>query len=133
MLNYRVGLGQTTGSTRNYTGWLVDNLGPYGINSLRFGLLTGYSTHAGSTSIIIENIMIMNDSRNGTDHEHQCVTMGNMMIQDYSDTIFLLYVTLLVSITYIRGLCMYTCYNIIPRVDGAIRSSYVCIYLFSNQ
>ena len=104
MLNYRVGLDQTTGSTRNYIGWLVDNLGPYGINSLRFGLLTGYSTHADGTSIIIENIM-MNDSRNGT--EHQCVTMGNMMIQDYSDTIFLLRVTLLVSITYIRGLCMY--------------------------
>ena len=84
-------LGQISGNTRSITiGWLVDSLGPYGVNSLCNGLLTGYSTHAGSISIIIENIM-MNDRRNGT--EYQCVTMSsNWMIQDYSDTIFLLYV-----------------------------------------
>ena len=82
-------LGETTGG-RQIIGWLVYNMGPYGVSSLRGGILTGYSAHADSTSIIIENIM-MNDSRNGT--EHQCVKMSfNMMIQDYSDTIFLLYV-----------------------------------------
>ena len=65
-------------------------MGPYGVSSIRNGLLTGYSAHADTTSIIILNIM-MNDRRNGT--EHQCVTMSsNMMIQEYSYTIFLLYV-----------------------------------------
>ena len=71
-------------------GWLVDNMEPHGVSSLRNGILTGYSAHAGGTSIIILNIM-MNDRRNGT--EHQCVKMSsNGMIQEYSDTIFLLYV-----------------------------------------
>ena len=82
-------LGETTGGRRSI-GWLVDHWGPYGVSSIRSGILTGYSAHADSTSIIILNIM-MNDSRNGT--EHQCVTISsNMMVQDYSDTIFLLYV-----------------------------------------
>ena len=77
-------LGETSGSIR----WLVDHNGPYGVNSLRGGILDGYSAHADSTSIIIQNIM-MNDSRNGT--EYQCETTRNTMIQP-SDTVYLLYV-----------------------------------------
>ena len=80
-------LGETSGS-KVIIRWLVDHNGPYGINSLRNGILDGYSAHADSTSIIIHNIM-MNDSRNGT--EYQCETTRNNMIQ-LSDTVYLLYV-----------------------------------------
>ena len=74
---------------RQIKGWLIDHTGPYGVNSLLNGILDGYSTDFGN-SIIILNIM-MNDSRNGT--EYQCVIMTtDMMIQEESDTVFLLHV-----------------------------------------
>ena len=66
-------LANTTGN-RQTIAWRVDNMGPYTVNSLRNGILVGYSAHADSTSIIIQNIM-MNDSRNGT--QYQCVIIRN--------------------------------------------------------
>ena len=52
------------------TGWLVNNMGPYRINALRNGILTGYSATLDSNNLIVENIM-MNDVRNGS--EYRCV------------------------------------------------------------
>ena len=83
-------LANTTGN-RQTIAWRVDNMGPYTINSLRSGILTGYSSHILGTSIIIQNIM-MNDSRNGT--EYQCVTIiinSNVLLQE-GDTVYQLYV-----------------------------------------
>ena len=50
--------------------WLINNMGPYRINSIRGGILAGYTGHLGSNNLIVENIM-MNDDRNGSDY--RCV------------------------------------------------------------
>ena len=52
------------------TGWVVNNVGPYGTNALLSGILTGHSATLGSNNLIVENIMI-NDVRNGSDY--RCV------------------------------------------------------------
>ena len=71
------------------TGWLVDNEGPYRINAIRNGILTGHAATVNSNNLIVENIR-MNDSRNGS--EYRCVVimlprhMGALdMITDMSD------------------------------------------------
>ena len=71
------------------TGWLVNNEGPYRINSIRNGILTGYTATVNNSNLIVENIM-MNDVRNGS--EYRCVVimlprhMGALdMITDVSD------------------------------------------------
>ena len=48
----------------------MNNQGPYTINSLRNGILTGYNATVNSSNLIVENIM-MNDARN--DSEYICV------------------------------------------------------------
>ena len=55
--------------------WQIGHMGPYGINSIRNGLVSGYSANVDNANIIVENIM-MNDSRNGT--EYRCVLFNNM-------------------------------------------------------
>ena len=45
-------------------------MGPYRINALRNGILTGHSATLDSNNLIVENIM-MNDVRNGS--EYRCV------------------------------------------------------------
>ena len=45
-------------------------MGPYRINFLRSGILTGYTATLDSNNLIVENIM-MNDVRNGS--EYRCV------------------------------------------------------------
>ena len=48
--------------------WLINHVGPYTLQQLRDGILTGYSSNG--SNLIIENIM-MNDDRNDT--EYNCV------------------------------------------------------------
>ena len=48
-------------------------MGPYGVNALRSGILTGYSAALDSNNLIVENIM-MNDVRNGSDY--RCVIIS---------------------------------------------------------
>ena len=72
------------------TGWLVNNEGPYRINAIRNGILTGHTATLDSTNLIVENIM-MYDVRNAS--EYRCVIMATFAnIIEESDPIFL-YVT----------------------------------------
>ena len=74
-----------TDSTSQTTGWLVNNEGPYRINSLRNGILTGHTATLDSANLIVENIM-MNDVRN--DSEYRCVivpTQGVVTLADIID------------------------------------------------
>ena len=80
----------TKTSTMNMEGWLVNNVGPYRISSLRSGILTGYTAASDSNNLIVQNI-IMNDSRNGS--EYFCVIK-----EQESNPIFL----------YVAGECPYT-------------------------
>ena len=50
--------------------WIIDGRGPYGVNSIQNGIVSGYTTILGSNNLIVENIM-MNDDRNDT--KYQCV------------------------------------------------------------
>ena len=52
----------------------MNNVGPYGIHSLRSGILPGHSATLGSSNLIVENIT-MNDARNGSDYT--CVVIPN--------------------------------------------------------
>ena len=52
--------------------WIIDNVGPYIVQQLHNGILTGYSSNG--NNLIIENIM-MNDDRNNT--KYSCVTVSN--------------------------------------------------------
>ena len=73
----------TSGSQK--TGWLVNNVGPYRINALRSGILTGHSATLDSNNLIVENIM-MNDGRNGT--VYRCVIVpaqGMITVTDIID------------------------------------------------
>ena len=72
----------TVTSTNETIAWLVNNMGLHGINALRNGILTGYTTTLGSDNLIVENIM-MNDDRNNT--EYQCVIVLHGTIQRRSD------------------------------------------------
>ena len=56
----------------NKAGWLVNHMGPYGVNALRNNILTGYSAALDSNNLIVENVM-MNDVRNGSDY--RCVIL----------------------------------------------------------
>ena len=71
------------------TGWLINQMGPYGKNVLHNGILTGYRTPLNSDNLIVEDI-VMNDIRNDT--EYRCVITQGRIILDQSDPIFL-YVT----------------------------------------
>ena len=61
-------------------GWLINHVGPHGVNALLNGLVPGYNVNLDDTAdLIIENIM-MNDHRNDT--EHQCMILQNTTIRD---------------------------------------------------
>ena len=62
----------TESSTSLTTGWLVNNEGPFKINAIRSGLLTGHSATVDSSNLIVENIM-MYDVRNGS--VYSCVVI----------------------------------------------------------
>ena len=61
-----------TDSGSQQVAWLVNNNGPYRVDSIRDGKLAGYTGGVGpdSNNLIVENIM-MNDDRNGSDY--RCV------------------------------------------------------------
>ena len=61
--------------------WLVNHMGPYGVNALRNDILTGYSAALDSNNLIVENIM-MNDVRNGSDY--RCVIIRVIISQNTS-------------------------------------------------
>ena len=50
--------------------WLIQHMGPYSLQELHNGIVTGYSTNG--NNLIIKNIM-MNDDRN--DNEYNCVVV----------------------------------------------------------
>jgi len=55
-----------TDSGSQAAGWLINNsMGPYRINSIRIGILSGHTATFDSNNLIVENIM-MNDDRNGS-------------------------------------------------------------------
>ena len=74
----------TVTSTSQTTGWLVNNVGPYRINSLRSGILTGHTATVDSSNLIVENIM-MNDVRN--DSEYICVVIPAQGMVTFADII----------------------------------------------
>ena len=74
----------TVTSTSQTTGWLLNGEGPYRINALRNGILTGYTATLDSSNLIVENIM-MNDVRNGS--EYICVTLPAQGMATFTDII----------------------------------------------
>ena len=73
-----------TVTSGNQAAWLVNSMGPYGINSLRSGILTGHSATLGGNNLIVENIM-MNDDRNGSDY--RCVIIPAQGMITFDDII----------------------------------------------
>ena len=59
----------------------MNNEGPYTINALHNGILTGYTT-LNSSNLIVENIM-MNDGRNGS--EYRCVVIPAQGMMTFAD------------------------------------------------
>ena len=75
----------TRTSNRTTTGWLVNNMGPYRVNAIRSGILTGHTATLDNSNLIVENIMI-NDVRN--DSEYRCVIVpaqGMILAADIID------------------------------------------------
>ena len=70
-------------SSSNYQiiSWKVNNMGPYGLATLREGRLTGYSSN-GNGSLIVENITT-NDVRNGSNYN--CVITSGIAVQRQRD------------------------------------------------
>ena len=66
--------------------WMINNNGPYKIQQLHNGIVTGYSTN--ENNLIIENIM-MNDDRDGTEYRCVILEQGTTTILDESNPIFL--------------------------------------------
>ena len=59
-----------TPSGNGSVSWVINGMGPHGLNSISNGIVPGYTNNLGATSLIIKSIM-MDDDRNDT--EHQCV------------------------------------------------------------
>ena len=72
-----------TDSTSQASGWAVNN-GLHRINTIRSGILTGYTATVDNNNLIVENIM-MNDSRNGS--EYRCVIIPAQGIVTTDDII----------------------------------------------
>ena len=70
--------------------WIINGKGPYGVNSIHDGSVTGYTTTLGSNNLIVEKIM-MNDSRNNSKLKCVIITLPNKSIQGESDP-YMLYV-----------------------------------------
>ena len=64
-----------TPSGNGSVAWIINRMVPYGLSSIRNGIVSGYTNNLGTTSLIIKSIM-MDDDRNDT--EYQCViTISN--------------------------------------------------------
>ena len=81
--------------SRSIAAWMVNNMGPYSMNTIRSGILTGHTATLDSSNLIVENIM-MNDYRNGSVYICVIIAAQGMVgiaeIIDESNPIFL-YVT----------------------------------------
>ena len=64
--------------------WVINNLGPYRLNAIHGGILTGYTAALDSNNLIVENIM-MNDVRDGS--EYKCVIVPAQGIVTLADII----------------------------------------------
>ena len=62
----------------------MNNEGPYRINAIRNGILTGYTATLDGGNLIVENIM-MNDGRNGS--EYRCVIVPAQGMVTFADVI----------------------------------------------
>ena len=95
----------TEDSTALTEGWLVNNMGPYKINAIHHGILSGHNASMDGGNLMVQNITT-NDNRSGS--EYICVIIpaeGSVTIADiiyWSDPTFL----------YVSGEYRHT-YNII--------------------
>ena len=101
----------TNDSSNETAAWLINHMGPHGINALRNGILTGYTTTLGSDNLIVENIM-MNDDRNNT--EYRCVIVLHGTIQRRSDRTFM----------FVAGE-----YHYRVQYHVYVHSTYICLYI----
>ena len=62
----------------------MNNEGPYRIDAIRSGILTGHSATVDNSNLIVENIM-MNDVRNGS--EYRCVILPAEGLVTFADII----------------------------------------------
>ena len=99
--------------------WIINNDGPYTIQLLYNGILTGYSTNG--NNLIIESIM-MNDNRNGSEYRCVILEQATATILDESNPVILFvtgeYQYFIATVQYYVILCtcahMYICmHNII--------------------
>ena len=78
---------------RQAAAWIINNVGPYRVNSLSGGILAGYSATWISNNLIVLNIM-MNDDRNGSNY--RCVivpaqgtsSLANIMEESAPTTLY---------------------------------------------
>ena len=85
-----------TSSGSQEAAWIINHVGPYTVQQLHNGILTGYRSNG--NNLIIENI-VMNDIRNST--EYRCVTVPNSMNNPTQG----------LTILYVAGEYQYTLYN----------------------
>ena len=77
----------TADDSNQTAAWIINHVGPYSLQQLRDGILTGYSTIG--SNLIIQNIMI-NDDRNDTEYRCVIVWINDLKgILEKGDTIFL--------------------------------------------
>ena len=62
----------------------MNNMGPYGVNAIRSGILTGYTATLDNSNLIVENIM-MNDVRNGSEYSCVVIPARGMVTADIID------------------------------------------------
>ena len=104
--------------------WLINNMGPYKVNSLRSEVLAGHigeqETDPNSNNIIVQNIM-MNDDRNGSDY--RCVIVPAQGTPSLADIIEESNPTILHVAGELLGysFCLHSAIN-----------EYVCTYYFIN-
>ena len=80
----------TVASDNQVAAWTINGKGPYVVNSIRDGTVTGYTTTLGSNNLIVENIM-MNDDRNNSKLQCMTITIPDKSPQKLSDP-YILYV-----------------------------------------
>ena len=71
-----------TDSRSQGAAWLINNRGPFRINSIRGGILPGHTASLRSHNLIVQNIM-MDDGRNGS--EYRCLIVparGRITVAD---------------------------------------------------
>ena len=70
-------------TSQHVVAWLVNHI-LHGVNALSNGILSGYSANVLDNNLIVQNI-VMNDSRNDTEHRCVIVISGTTTIVNNSD------------------------------------------------